>query len=191
MALIRHWILPGSIIISDGWRAYNTIRYFIPSSLTFKHYLNLAVFMYCTCRDFGYEHYTVNHSENFVDPVTGAHTNGVEGMWMHAKRSLPRHNRAKHHFLGYMAVFMLKKKWASKEDSFKCFMKTAAKLYNNNRDRKLFLNFLLSFHSFIYNLYNESVRSIIDSMSYFILLVALYPQQFAGEGENDGDERIN
>ena len=49
-AIIQHYIRPGSVIISDEWRAYSTL-----SSL-------------------GYAHQTVNHSNNFVDPSTGAYT---------------------------------------------------------------------------------------------------------------------
>lgn len=62
LPLIKKYILPGSVIVSDGWSAY----------------LNLNMH--------GYQHYVVNHSENFVDPLTGFHTNRVENMWMRAKR---------------------------------------------------------------------------------------------------------
>jgi len=52
----------------------------------------------------------------------------IEGTWAHAKRMLPHHNRARHHFVGYLALFMLRKKWANK-DGFQCFMQAAAQLY--------------------------------------------------------------
>ena len=52
--------------MSDEWRAYNAI----PN-------LDMA-------------HQTVNHSLNFVDPSTGAHTQGIESTWSQAKRMMKR-----------------------------------------------------------------------------------------------------
>ena len=49
MPIITQYIRPGSTIISDEWRAYS----------------NIGVS--------GYTHLTVNHSQNFVNPTTGAH----------------------------------------------------------------------------------------------------------------------
>ena len=73
---------------------------------------------------------TVNHSLEFKNKETGAHTNTVEGMWRHAKLSCPKFNRKKAHFLGYLASFMLRKKWKNCDDSFANFMKAASRLYN-------------------------------------------------------------
>ena len=33
----------------------------------------------------GYVHQSVNHFENFIDPDTGAHTQGIERAWLDAK----------------------------------------------------------------------------------------------------------
>ena len=61
---ILKYVLPGSIIISDLWKGYISLS------------------------RYGYIHRTVNHSTNFVDPVSGACTNGVEGMWSNLKSKL-------------------------------------------------------------------------------------------------------
>ena len=76
-----------------------------------------------------YTHLTVNHSLTFKDPESGAHTNTIEGLWFHAKGGCPRSNRQKAHFLGYLATFMLHRKWRNQPDSFSQFMQTAAVLY--------------------------------------------------------------
>ena len=61
--LIQHYVLPGSIVYSDEWAAYNILAH-TPQ----------------------YTHHTVNHSENFVNPTTGVHTQGIEGSWNIVKR---------------------------------------------------------------------------------------------------------
>lgn len=55
-----------------------------------------------------YEHSWVNHSENFRDPVTGAHTNTIEGLWeTHIKRHIKRMRGAKREDLeAYLDEFM-------------------------------------------------------------------------------------
>jgi transposase-like protein len=55
--LSRH-IRPGSIIHTDLWRGYTNIEQVLES-----------------------QHFTVNHSQCFVDPETGTHTNTIEGTW--------------------------------------------------------------------------------------------------------------
>jgi len=52
--IIKHRIASGSVIHSDCWRAYDTLR------------------------NYDYTHYVVNHTKNFVDPQTGVHTQNIE-----------------------------------------------------------------------------------------------------------------
>lgn len=67
-AIIVQHVLPLSTIITDQWRGYNGVA----------------------DTQNRYTHLTVNHSRNFVDPVTGAHTQAIEGTWTHLRNTLPR-----------------------------------------------------------------------------------------------------
>lgn len=66
--LVQKFVEPGTTIISDK----------------FSPYFNL--------NSIGYIHLMVNHSENFVDPYTGAHSNTIEGVWSQIKRKLKAMN---------------------------------------------------------------------------------------------------
>ena len=66
LRLIKKNVAPGTIILTDKWKAYNQLS---------RH---------------GYTHLTVNHRTGFVDPLTGTHTNTCEGMWFHAKKHMLR-----------------------------------------------------------------------------------------------------
>lgn len=70
-ALIQKHVSKGSIIYTDCWRAYNGID------------------------ELGYSHQTVNHSQNFRNPITGVHTNSIEGSWSAVKNVVPKRNRTK------------------------------------------------------------------------------------------------
>ncbi len=63
MPIITQHIAPGSIIVSDRWRAYAGIP-------------RLGI----------YQYESVDHSRHFRDPVTGANTNSIEGYWNRTKR---------------------------------------------------------------------------------------------------------
>ena len=96
--IIKSRILPGTTIISDCWSAY----------------IHLG--------KEGYEHLKVNHSLNFKDPETGAHTNTIEGTWRHVKASLPEYNRQTD-FTVYLADYMFRKYFtAQKKDIVNAFI---------------------------------------------------------------------
>ena len=68
LPIIQAHTLPGTIIHSDQWRAYQQVH-----SLP-----NVAA------------HSTVNHSVEFVDPITGVHTQHVESYWNRCKTRFKR-----------------------------------------------------------------------------------------------------
>ena len=83
--IIKEYVLPGTVILTDCWAAYNDL----------KHIEHLD---YC--------HNTVNHSDTYVDPVTGAHTNTIEGTWAHCKRHVPKLGLKSSFLDGYLCRFI-------------------------------------------------------------------------------------
>lgn len=63
LPLISKHIREKSIIYSDEWRSYFKINQLKEN----------------------YQHFTVNHSKQFIDRRTGCHTNGIEGLWNKCK----------------------------------------------------------------------------------------------------------
>lgn len=104
--LIEEWVVPGTTIITDFWKSYD-------------------------CISDAYEHLKVNHSVNFKDPETGAHTNSIEGSWAHAKKSIPPGGRRKHFMPAYLAKFMYLRRCKKQGlDPFKEFCRIGGILYD-------------------------------------------------------------
>ena len=66
--IIKTYVKPGSIIITDCFKSYAKLNNF-------------------------YQHLTVNHSIEYVDSLTGAHTNTIEGTWGAIKYKISPRNR--------------------------------------------------------------------------------------------------
>ena len=65
--IINKYILPGSVVVSDCWTAYNTLS------------------------EEGYKHWRINHSLNFVDPDDrDVHTQNIERLWRDVKEFVRR-----------------------------------------------------------------------------------------------------
>ena len=78
----------------------------------------------------GFSHLTVNHSVNFVDPETGAHTNTIESTWRALKKSLPKHGTTKSLYDTYFAQYCVRKQFLiDKEDPFFEFLQLIKKVY--------------------------------------------------------------
>ena len=108
LPIICAQILPGTRVMSDLWRAYNCLN------------------------DEGYDHLTVNYSLNFVDPDTGAHTQGTENIWWGVKRGLPRTGTSKERFDGYLQDYMWRQQY--RKDPFGNIIKHIADLYEVRKD---------------------------------------------------------
>lgn len=107
--IIRCRIAPGTIIYSDSWRAYRNLK------------------------NEGFKHFIVNHSENFVDPTSGAHTQNIERLWRDMRAGMPQYGTREEHYKYYIAEFMFKRvyKYPERIDQFFTIMSKLYPLTNN------------------------------------------------------------
>lgn len=87
--IIARNVAQGSIVHSDLWRGYQRLD------------------------ELGMAHATVNHSQCFRDPITGVHTNTIEGTWNGLKMSIPPRNRNEDLIDDHLLVFI----WRRNNDS--------------------------------------------------------------------------
>lgn len=83
--VISTYVNPGSIVYTDCFRSYSNL-----SDL--------------------FEHYSVNHSINFVDPITGVHTNTIEGTWNGVKLRIRPRSRVSGSIDLYLAEFLWRRR---------------------------------------------------------------------------------
>ena len=107
LPLIKKHIALGSIVVSDMWKAYDSI----PGLK--KHY---------------YEHESVNHSKTFKDPVTGACTNVIEGAWQSQLKSKIRVRNYQDHCIKH---YLVRRLWTIEHkgqlwDSIWCVLRDAS-----------------------------------------------------------------
>lgn len=106
LPIIKAWILPGTEIHSDFWKAYDCLN------------------------DEEYQHLKVNHSVEFVNSDNQACTNHIEASWRVAKKMCDVGGRRKRFFSGYLAKYMfLKRCRLQKIDPLIEFFKLAGLVY--------------------------------------------------------------
>ena len=110
LPLIDKHCLPGTIFCSDGWKAYHKLR----------EHLQLE----------DIDHFSVNHSENYVDPESGAHTQTIEGVWRNCKDFLPSFGLKPAYLHTYLGTFCWYRYCKQRKlDMFLHFLKCAAEIH--------------------------------------------------------------
>ena len=106
---IVYHVLRGSTIYTDGHRAYWNLN------------------------RVGYRHSMVNHTLHFVDPLTGVHTNTIEGLWSEVKRFFRKHGGINHGNLqDYLDEFTFRYMFCCDPDTrFFVIGKVVAKYWND------------------------------------------------------------
>ena len=107
LPLIKKHVLPETTKVKDGW----------------KGYINLG--------DHGFDHHTVIHERNFVDPLTGANTQTVESNWRPLRDALRKGGFKEETFYLHLSEYLWRRELLiSGEDPFMRFIRAAAYTYN-------------------------------------------------------------
>ncbi len=79
-------------------------------------------------------HSTVNHSECFVDPNSGAHTNTIEGTWSGMKVKVPRRHRTEEMITPHLLEFVWRRKY--QDNLWERFLDAIKNVYINIDNEK-------------------------------------------------------
>ena len=111
--ILRRAVLPGTLVWSDEYATYtggpnrNTSQ---PTPLALLG---------------PYDHQWVNHTLHFIDPVTGAHTNSIEGSWALCKRKFKYMFGTPNSFLpSYLDEFIWRRRFVRVQSAFNIILET-------------------------------------------------------------------
>ena len=108
MPILQRVLLPGSEIHSDDWGAYANLSRFVPNATV---------------------HRVVVHRRNFVDPVTGVHTQEVESAWNRLKYYIKREKGIRtEHLQGFLDEQMWRD-WKGENAVFDNIMTVISRYY--------------------------------------------------------------
>ena len=107
--LIKEWIIPGSLIISDGWALYSTIN---------------------DIDDGVYSHEVIVHKKEFVNSdFPEIHTQNIENLWMRSMRKLKHQfGTGKHLLSSYLIEFVWRQR-INKSKSFQHILIAIGELF--------------------------------------------------------------
>ena len=110
--IIKQHIKLGTTIISDCWKAYSSLN---PE---------------------GFTHLIINHSVNYIDPDSGAHTNTIDFTWRALKKSLPKNGTQKTLYDSYFTQYSIRKLYSNDSaDPFLSCLNLISEVYHpNNAD---------------------------------------------------------
>lgn len=97
--IIKEWVLPGTIIMSNCWKTYNCLN------------------------NEGFLHEKVNHSKSFVNPDSRTHTKHIKRLWNKDGGG------KEDHFVFYLAQYYFHRRYPNFQDRFHHFFKYAAEIY--------------------------------------------------------------
>ena len=71
-----------------------------------------------------YNHYTVNHSKNFIDPITNTHTNNIKYFFSHFRKFFNKCSRKRFYLGAYIDEFFYRWNFLTENDKEIKFLKT-------------------------------------------------------------------
>jgi transposase-like protein len=103
--IIKH-VKPGTINVTDLWKSYFGLT------------------------SAGFEHFTVNHSKNFIDPITTANNQTIESSWRSLKRSI-KSGVSSDNLVNHLCEYLYRRevKMSNEDPFFFHFIKAIRKLY--------------------------------------------------------------
>jgi len=104
LEVISHHVADGSIVHTDMWGGYSRL----------EEALNV-------------QHFTVNHSREFVNPDDGTHTNTIEGTWNGIKLRVAPRNRTRENMGEHLLEIIWRRKHS--EDLWNSFISALGEIY--------------------------------------------------------------